>query len=246
MRKLILHIPHSSTDIPIRDGYVSNELKIQEELVRITDWYTDDLFNTETDDRVIAPFSRLFCDVERFVDDEKEVMSKFGMGVLYENFDDGSLLREITPKLRERILTEFYWKNHHRLLEIVKTHLINYNECLILDCHSFPSIPLNRALNKDLDRPDFNIGTDPYHTPKHIVEKSIDYFNSLGYTLGVDYPYSGSIVPMEYYQNDKRVSSIMLEVNRNLYLNEPSNEKSDLYLKTKETVYGFIETLRSL
>ena len=245
MSKIVLHIPHSSTNIPIRDGYVSNDFKIQEELVRITDWYTDDLFNTEADDKVIAPFSRLFCDVERFTDDNLEVMSKFGMGVLYEKFDDGSLLREITPTLRKRILSEYYLENHHKLSEKVETHFKNYNECLILDCHSFPSIPLNRALNKDLNRPDFNIGTDSYHTPKHLIELSIEYFNSLGYTLGVDYPYSGSIVPMEYYQKNKRVSSIMLEVNRRLYLNEPSNEKSLEYFKTKNVIQDYIQYIKS-
>jgi N-formylglutamate amidohydrolase len=57
-----------------------------------------------------------------------------------------------------------------------------------------------------------------------------------GYTLGIDTPYSGSIVPMEYYQKDPRVTSIILEVNRRMYLNEPTNEKSQNYNKTKEIV----------
>ena len=64
--------------------------------------------------------------------------------------------------------------------------------------------------------------------------------------MGIDTPYSGSIVPMEYYQKDKRVSSIMLEVNRRLYLNEPTNEKSEGYNKTKEIVQGYMNLLRSL
>ena len=77
MRKLVLHIPHSSTEIPLLDGYVSNQDAIQDEIVKLTDWYTDDLFDSEVDDKIVTPFSRIFCDVERFADDELEVMSKF-------------------------------------------------------------------------------------------------------------------------------------------------------------------------
>ncbi len=65
-------------------------------------------------------------------------------------------------------------------------------------------------------------------------------------SLGIDTPYSGSIVPMEYYQKESKVTSIMLEVNRRLYLNEPTNEKSINYNITKEFVQGYLTMLREL
>jgi N-formylglutamate amidohydrolase len=132
------------------------------------------------------------------------------------------------------------------LSKAVKTSLEQTKSCLILDCHSFPSSPLTRAIIQDEIRPDFNIGTDSYHTPKNIIDESINFFETNGYTLGVDTPYSGSIVPMEYYQKDPRVASIMLEVNRGLYLKENTNEKSENYKKTKEIVQGYMNLLRSL
>jgi N-formylglutamate deformylase len=245
MKKLVLHIPHSSTELPLLDGYVSTKDEIQDEIVRLTDWYTDDLFDSELDDKIIAPFSRIFCDVERFVDDELEEMSKFGMGVLYEKFDNGKLLRIVSPELKQDVLKKYYWTHHALLSKAVKTSLEQTESCLILDCHSFPAYPLTRAIVRDEIRPDFNIGTDSYHTPKHFIEESISYFETKGYTLGIDTPYSGSIVPMEYYQKDPRVNSIMLEVNRGLYLNDNSNEKSENYSKTKEVVQGYMNFLRS-
>jgi N-formylglutamate deformylase len=246
MKKLVLHIPHSSTEIPIFDGYVSSHDEIQQEIIRLTDWYTDDLFDSHVDAKIVTPFSRIFCDVERFADDELEVMAKFGMGVLYEKFDNGNLLRIVSPELKQEVLNNFYWAHHELFRKAVKTSLELTKSCLILDCHSFPSKPLTRALVQDEIRPDFNIGTDSYHTPKHIIDESINYFETKGYTLGIDTPYSGSIVPMEYYQKDKRVTSIMLEVNRRMYLNEPTNEKSDRYFKTKETVQDYIKFLKLL
>lgn len=245
MRKLVLHIPHSSAVIPDFEGYVSTEYDIQQEIIKLTDWYTDDLFDSESDDKIITPFSRIFCDVERFADDDLEVMSKFGMGVLYEKLDNGNQLRIVTPKLKSDVLKDYYWKHHNRLNDTVKTHLEETESCLILDCHSFPSSPLTRALVQNRNTPDFNIGTDSYHTPSYLIEASQEYFNSKGLSLGIDTPYSGSIVPMEYYQKDTRVSSIMLEVNRRLYLNEPTNEKSDGYLRTKDVVQEYIKLLKA-
>ncbi len=246
MKQLVLHIPHSSTEIPFHDGYLSSHEKIQQEIIKLTDWYTDDLFDTDVDSKIVAPFSRIFCDVERFADDELEMMSKVGMGVLYEKLDSDELLRKVTPELREKILKEYYYKHHNSLTTKVEEQLKINGECLIVDCHSFPSTPLLKAIDQNKNRPDFNIGTDSFHTSKKYIDASINYFENLGYSLGVDWPYSGSIVPMKYYQKEKRVSSIMLEINRKLYLNEPTNEKSKDYNKTKEVVQGFINLIRTI
>ncbi len=246
MKKLVLHIPHSSSEIPLLDGYVSTQDEILDEITKLTDWFTDDLFDSKVDDKIVAPFSRIFCDVERFADDELEVMSKFGMGVLYEKLDNGNQLRIVTPKLKSDVLSNYYWKHHQRLNDAVENHLEEAESCLILDCHSFPSSPLTRALVQEHKTPDFNIGTDSYHTPSRLIEASKEFFKSRGLSLGIDTPYSGSIVPMEYYQKDPRVSSIMLEVNRRLYLKENTSEKSENYDKTKEIIQEYMDLLRSL
>jgi len=246
MKKLILHIPHSSTNIPSLEGYVADANKIQNEIVKLTDWYTDELFFSETDIRIVAPFSRIFCDVERFENDEEEVMSNVGMGAVYERFDNGDLLRKVTSDLRAKIIKDYYWKHHNAFLDKVKEELNQSNSCLIIDCHSYPSIPIIRDLDQTAIRPDFNIGIDSYHTPKNLITACIAFFEEKGYSLGVDWPYKGTIVPIEYYQKNKAVYSIMLEVNRKLYLNEPSNEKSNQFEETKQVVKGFLEFIKKV
>lgn len=243
MKAVILHIPHSSIIIPEKEGYVINDNEIKNEIIKLTDWYTDDLFSSNNTINIIAPFSRIFCDVERFSDDSQEVMAQFGMGVLYTQTDDGNLMRNVSQELREHILNEYYWRHHNQLTNAVKSQLEQYNTATIIDCHSFPEIPINRSLDKTSVRPDFNIGTSPYHTPKRLIDASVAFFESKGHSLGIDYPYKDSIVPMEFYNKDNRVNSIMLEINRKLYLNGNSNEKSESYDYTKTIVQEFVEVI---
>ena len=245
MKKLILHVPHAATSLPNQEGFICNKEKIQQEITKLTDWHTDDLFHSETDEMIVAPFSRIFCDVERFENDDEEVMSKVGMGVLYVRFDNDELLRTVTPELREEVIQNYYRPHHNALTLAVQTQLDLEGSCLIVDCHSFPSTPLLKGIDQSSSRPDFNIGTDAFHTPQNLIDQAAAYFNDKGYSLGVDWPYSGTIVPMAFYKKDKRVQSIMLEVNRKLYLKEPGKEKSENYAATKEIVQGFLREMKN-
>ena len=242
--KIILHVPHSSTNIPLMDGYTVDSNSLANEIIKLTDWYTDDLFTSEDDEMIKAEFSRIFCDPERFTDDSQEIMAQYGMGVLYEKNDAGEDMRKVTPELREKILNDFYWKHHHKLSKAVDTQLNLFGKALIIDCHSYPGKPLKRDLDKNLQRPDFNIGTDSFHTPKQLIEVSKTFFENAGYTLGIDWPYKGSIVPLEHYNKNKNVQTIMLEINRDLYLKESTNEKSDRYLEIKKVTLEFIKMIK--
>lgn len=245
MSELILHIPHASDCIPKLDGYLVDREFLNKEILTLTDWYTDTLFTREDCKIIKANFSRVFCDVERFAEDKQEVMASFGMGVFYTKAEDGSVMRNISADLRKNLLDNYYYPHHQKLEKAVEKQLAQNNKALIVDCHSFPDIPLARDLNKTPNRPDFNIGTDAYHSPKWLVDFSQEYFESRGFSVVMDWPYSGSIVPLKYYQNNKNVMSIMIEVNRSLYLKGTSNQKSKDFDIIKKHVQEFLENLKN-
>lgn len=242
--KVILHIPHASNYIPSLEGYEVKEDVLNNEILKLTDWHTDDLFYRADDEVIKAPFSRVFCDVERFEDDEKEIMAQFGMGVIYEKSDDGKQIRTINPSLRNKILSSYYKPHHQKLANAVNTQLRLHGKALIIDSHSFPNRPFKRDLNQNTTRPDFNIGTDRFHTPKSLINESITFFERAGYSLGIDWPYTGTIVPMEHYQTNANISSIMLEINRSLYLNNATNQKSARYQEIKKVVQDYIKVIK--
>lgn len=246
LNQLILHIPHSSPNIPFRDGFVNDDKILESELLKLTDWYTDDLYGNDTDIIVKADFSRIFCDVERFSDDKDEIMALSGMGVLYTKTDSGKPLRKVTKEMRDKILNDFYFPHHKKLSDAVKKQLGKYQVALIIDCHSFPDKPFERDLNKEIPRPDFSIGTDLFHTPSKLTETALNFFRDKGFIIHEDKPYKGTMVPMEYFNKNKNVWSLMLEVNRKLYLKENSNEKSENYREIKETIKDFLGVMRGI
>ena len=101
------------------------------------------------------------------------------LGVLYEKSDNGQVIREINPKLRAEILNNYYWPHHEKLNQAVNEQIKSNGKALIVDCHSFPSKPLNRDINQEKPRPDFNIGTDSFHTPDSLIEISKIFFREV-------------------------------------------------------------------
>jgi N-formylglutamate amidohydrolase len=226
----ILHIPHSSRSVPKheRQAIRLDDAALEGELLRMTDAYTDELFPVTPFEagRVVFPISRLICDVERFPADEDEPMAARGMGVFYVRTSLGEVLREPPgAEVRQSLLDRWYWPHHSKLERRVDDVLAGSGRCLIIDCHSFPSVALPYEMDQREERPDFCIGTDDFHTPPPIRNTVVAAVVEAGHTVTVNAPFSGALVPLSSYRKNGRVSSVMIEVNRRLYMDERSGRK---------------------
>ena len=195
----------------------------------MTDAFTDQLFPLTPVEacRVIFPVTRLICDVERFPSDEDEPMAARGMGVIYTRTSMGHTLRPPPdPSARKSLLDRWYWPHHSKLERAVNDVVTRLGRCLIIDCHSFPSVALPYEFDQSEQRADFCIGTDPFHTPLLIRDAIVAAVKGAGYSVTVDTPFAGALVPLAFYQNDRRVWSVMIEVNRRAYMDEHSGLKN--------------------
>lgn len=213
----------------------------------MTDWYTDELFgglSGATD--IVFPLSRLVVDPERFEHDEQEPMSECGMGVIYQSASDGKLLRgELNADDRE-LLIQSYYRPHHRLLNsTVQRAIETAGRCLILDGHSFPSNALPYERDKLSFRPEICIGTDDYHTPDELRDLAINSFKSAGFSVAVNSPFAGAMVPSEFYQSDKGVLALMIEVRRDLYMDEATAKKLPRFGKIHQEIRAVIADLNA-
>jgi N-formylglutamate deformylase len=216
---IILHIPHASTVLPADVEFLLGAENLAYEVDAMTDHHTDRLFDLPGARRCVFPVSRLVVDPERFIEDS---MESVGMGVVYTHTTDGDPLRAISEIDRLTLIDTYYHPHHNKLTRMVDSCLEQHNQCLIIDCHSFPAQPL--PYECDLNRPDICIGTDSYHTSTELKDCLLKVFENFGYCVAIDSPFSGTIVPLKHYHKDKRVESVMIEVNRSLY-DSPSGFK---------------------
>ena len=228
VRSVIFHIPHASTYIPdgIEDQFLLDWESLRLEQLKMTDHYADELFVYSKAPRIVAPVSRLVCDVERFADNDKEPMALVGMGMIYEKTHDGKQLRrELHEYEKAELLHKYHKQNAQNVESEVREALRGNGVALIIDCHSFPSVPHPFESDQAIPRPDICIGTDSYHTPEDLLELVQSYFLEKGYSVAINSPYSGTYVPLYFYQRNKKCLSIMIEVNRSLYMDEATGEK---------------------
>lgn len=217
LNTIILHIPHSSTFIPKENlaTYLDDKI-LQEQIELFTDHASEKIFDFDGLTKVVFPYSRVFCDVERLPDEQEEMYS-CGRGFYYTKTDCGKTLRSEKDKNQVQKIYEEY---HQNLTNLVQEKLQQENLALIIDCHTFPNEPFKSDLNQNTNRPDFCIGVDAYHTPDYLVKRIRYNLTKLGYTVKINEPYSGTLVPLNFYQKNKKIESIMIEINRKLYMQD--------------------------
>jgi len=247
---IIIHVPHSSTLIPpeIRKGILLPDNQLEIELLKMTDWNTDELTNETGKYGYIFKheYSRLVVDPERFRDDSNEIMSSAGMGAVYIFSSEKKPLRILSDREKELLLMKYYDPYHKNFENRASRILSDFSKCLVIDIHSFPTKPLPYELYPNAFRPDICIGTDDYHTPKYLIEYTKEYFSKENLTTVLNTPFCGTFVPIKYYQKDKRISSIMIEIKRCLYMNENTAEKTTEYLIIKNLINRFIEKISGI
>lgn len=226
---VLFHVPHDSTVIPaeVRDQFVLDDAALGAELLRMTDHHTFRLFGqcVAAAQVVRFPVSRLVVDVERFVSDQQEPMSGRGMGVVYTSGHDlRRIRRELGASEREELLGKWYRLHHLQLTNAVDRALADFGKALVIDCHSFPSWPLPYETDASVYRPQICIGSDEFHSPPELIDALVAAFQSAGFETAVNTPFAGALVPLKHYRREPRVKAVMIEVRRDLYVNDETGE----------------------
>lgn len=231
---LVIHTPHAGKILPIvvngpqgRGGYERRK-GLTPIFNKLTDHYTDKLFSTTliNTTQVSFPYSRLFCDVERLVDDPLE---QKGLGIC-PNFgiykDSGTVH---TWNMTKKQAMELYQKHHQTLYHSMSLEKVGGN--LLLDCHSFSEhdnvlcpnaheytdIEICLGYNEDISKPS-----------PDTLEGVAHFFSQRGYRVAFNVPFSNAMtVGNESFLNE----SLMIEVNKHCYMNEETLEINDGYYK---------------
>lgn len=223
---VLLHVPHSARAVPrdVRRGIVLDDGALERELDHITDAHTAELAEraaelaAPTPWRFVNRLSRLVVDPERFPD-EREEMTAVGMGAVYTRTTHRGELRPADTD-PEPLLERYFRPYARAMSEAVADRLAATGRAVIIDVHSYPTEPLPYELHGGGPRPPVCLGTDAFHTPPELTEAARKAFAACG-GIGLDSPFAGTYVPLDFYGTDTRVGALMVEIRRDTYMAEP-------------------------
>ncbi|MFF3286414.1 N-formylglutamate amidohydrolase [Streptomyces sp. NPDC003023] len=226
---VVLHVPHSSRAVPAdaRSGILLDDRALESEKDHITDSHTAEIAAGAAAAAAVsgvAPWqfvnqlSRLVVDPERFPD-EREEMLAVGMGAVYTRTTHRADLRP--ADFDGRALIERYFHPYAAAMTAaVDERLDALGRAVVIDVHSYPTERLPYELHGEGPRPPICLGTDAFHTPPELLAAARKAFAGFGGT-GLDSPFAGAYVPMKHYGKDPRVSALMIEIRRDVYMSEP-------------------------
>lgn len=225
------------------DGLLINSKVLEPYLLEHTDLFTDALFSFPTIKTVIADLSRFYCDVERFKDDDKEPMSKVGQGVIYTHLYDGTPFHKHNQSYQDEV-TAYYDAHHQKLNDYVNQCQKNQEELLIIDAHSFSERLANHFFVGDY--PDIDLGINDDFKHPEILEMTKKVITEHGYSVKINYPFAGTIIPSDAYKyHDKEVYAMMIEINKRTYLKDNHEIDMEKYKKLRNVLKIIIDTIKA-
>jgi len=230
---VLMHVPHASRAIPawVRDRIVLDDAQLDSELSLMTDAQTELIAREAAALCSVRPWifenqmSRLVVDPERFPDPEQEPMADpaIGMGAVYTKTAHLDTLRGADAAHERELLDMYFAPYASALTEAVRKVLEHHERVTIIDIHSYPAqeLPYERLHHADAKRPAICLGFDSFHTPEWLRQAAQDSFCEFG-DVAVNEPFAGTYVPLEFYESNPHVTSIMVEIRRDLYVERPA------------------------
>lgn len=262
---LVFASPHSGRDYPA--DFVAGSRLDPVSLRRSEDGFVDDLFAAAPDfgaPLLRATFPRAFIDANRepfeldqamfsdrlpdYVNTESSRVAA-GLGTIARVVSSGQDIypRKLTfAEAATRI--DAYYRPYHKALEsLIHNTRKCFGHCVVIDCHSMPSIggPLDPDAGRG--RADFVIGDcfgstcAPYITDA--IERVIAGF---GYAVARNKPFAGGFTTRHYGQPREGVHTVQVEINRALYMDEIRIEKNAGFDRVAAQMTDVTSTLAQL
>jgi len=140
---------------------------------------------------------------------------------------------------------ETAYKPYHETLKrlIARTHA-TFGYAVLIDCHSMPA---SVRVGDAGFRPDFIVG-DRFGTAAAaaLTERAISLLCGMGYTVAHNKPYAGGFITEHYGRPARRLHALQVEVNRGLYMNERTFQKTAGFDALAEDLAGFAADLMAM
>ncbi len=262
---LVLASPHSGTDYPAE--FVASSRLDPITLRRSEDSFVDELFGAGP--HLGAPllkalFPRAYLDPNRepyeldptmFEDplpdfaNTRSPRVSAGLGTVARLVASGAEIygRKLRfAEVQERV--DRLYRPYHRTLQgLIGQTVDRFGCCLLVDCHSMPSVGGPMDTDTGTNRVDFVLG-DCYGTScaGKISRLAEDVLTNQGYRVVRNQPYAGGFTTRHYGQPKAGVHALQIEINRRLYMNEATHERLPRFSTLAQHLSELIAALGAL
>ena len=254
----VFNSPHSGRVYP--EAFLTSSRLDRHSIRRSEDYYVDQLFDASPQigaPLLAAHFPRAFIDVNRepyeldprmfdgrippFVN-ANSMRVAGGLGTIPKLVAENMEIYRKRFAIEEALerIDRFYRPYHDRLRRLlVKTHA-RFGYGVLVDCHSMPA----SAQSGNRNRPDFVIG-DRYGTSatEALSQLAVSVLQDLGYTVSRNKPYAGGFITEHYGRPARGLHAIQIEINRGLYVNEQTFEKTEGFEELRADLIRFMSLL---
>jgi N-formylglutamate amidohydrolase len=238
----VFNSPHSGRYYP--DRFLAMARLDRNAIRRSEDCYVDELFGGAVAlgaPMLAANFPRAYLDVNRepweldprmFAEpvpsfcNIRSARVAGGLGTVPKLVGEGLDIYSGRLPLAEAVQRiEAVYKPYHETLKrlLTRTHA-RFGYAVLIDCHSMPASI--RVGDSGL-RPDFIVG-DRFgiSATAALTETAIGLLIGMGYTVAHNKPYAGGFITEHYGRPARHLHALQIEVNRGLYMNERTFQKS--------------------
>jgi N-formylglutamate amidohydrolase len=262
---LVFASPHSGTAYP--PEFVAGSRLDPLTLRRSEDSYVDELFAAAPEHGVPllrALFPRAFVDPNREALELDPTMFEdalpaaamtatprvvAGLGSIARVVASGEEIyaRKLSfAEARDRL--ERYYQPYHRALEeLVLATRRRFGHCLLVDCHSMPSVggPMERDAGDP--RVDIVLGDCHGRACAPLVTSHVEgLLARQGLRVARNSPYAGGFVTQSYGRPAEGLHALQIEINRALYMDETSFERGPGFERLRGLMTGLIRDLARL
>ena len=236
---IVFTSPHSGSDYPA--DFVAQSRLGPLALRRSEDAFVDELFAAAPAygaPLLRALFPRAYIDVNRepFELDEKmfadrlpahvNVRSKrvaAGLGTIPRVISSGQEIHVRKLRFEEALdrIDRHYFPYHRTLQRLIDNRRNRFGYCIVVDCHSMPSVGGLRDPDLEQDRADVVIG-DCYGEAcaPYITDMMEEALSGFGYVVHRNKPFAGGFTTEHYGDPRDGIHAVQIELNRALYMDE--------------------------
>lgn len=256
---LVFDSPHSGSWLP--DDMDS--VLTPETLLRGRDAYIDELYRAAPElgaPLLAARFSRVYIDPNRAPEDLDPTMVEGswphplvaspkagrGVGLVWSKIEGREAIydRKLTiAEVENRV--ETYWRPYHRALQgLLDAAYQRHGMVWHIDCHSMPAYGDPTTEDGPVARPEIILGDRDGTTCDPALTRFVtEIFGDLGYEVVLNWPYKGVELVRRYSAPAEGRHSLQIEINRALYCDEITFERSPGFEKVRADVTTLIAEL---